>query len=76
MQRIAFSYTRFSTLAQEQGDSERRQIESARRYATVLTGGSVKDVQGGEGKIIAKLTFINGAVKWAFINKDRAVLMW
>lgn len=43
--------------------------------ATVLTGGSVKDVQGGEGKIIAKLTFINGAVKWAFINKDRAVLM-
>lgn len=30
MQRIAFSYTRFSTLQQEQGDSERRQIESAR----------------------------------------------
>lgn len=32
MQRVAFSYTRFSTLAQEQGDSECRQIESARRY--------------------------------------------
>jgi hypothetical protein len=27
----AFSYTRYSTLAQEQGDSECRQIESARR---------------------------------------------
>jgi hypothetical protein len=34
MLRIAFSYTRFSTLQQEQGDSERRQIESARQYAT------------------------------------------
>jgi hypothetical protein len=33
VQRVAFSYTRFSTLAQEQGDSECRQIESARRYA-------------------------------------------
>ena len=34
MRRIAFSYTRFSTLKQEQGDSERRQIESGRQYAT------------------------------------------
>jgi len=30
---MAFSYTRFSTLKQEQGDSGRRQIESARKYA-------------------------------------------
>jgi hypothetical protein len=33
LQRRAYSYTRFSTLKQEQGDSERRQIESARLYA-------------------------------------------
>ena len=33
MQCTAFSYTRFSTLKQEQGDSGRRQIESARKYA-------------------------------------------
>jgi DNA invertase Pin-like site-specific DNA recombinase len=33
MQCMAFSYTRFSTLKQEQGDSGRRQIESARKYA-------------------------------------------
>jgi hypothetical protein len=43
---------------------------------TVLTAGPVKSVQGGEGKIVAKLTFVNGAVKWAFIDKDRAVLLW
>jgi DNA invertase Pin-like site-specific DNA recombinase len=30
---MAFNYTRFSTLKQEQGDSGRRQIESARKYA-------------------------------------------
>ena len=44
--------------------------------ATVLTAGPVKNVQGGEGKIVAKLTFVNGAVKWAIIDKDRAVLLW
>jgi DNA invertase Pin-like site-specific DNA recombinase len=33
MQRLAFSYARFSSIEQERGDSERRQIESARRYA-------------------------------------------
>jgi DNA invertase Pin-like site-specific DNA recombinase len=33
MQCTAFSYTRFSTLKQKQGDSGRRQIESARKYA-------------------------------------------
>jgi hypothetical protein len=43
--------------------------------ATVLTGGPVKNVQAGEGKIVAKLTFVNDAVKVAFIDKDRAVLM-
>ena len=43
--------------------------------ATVLTAGPVKNVQGGEGKIVAKLTFVNGAVKWAVIDKDRAVLL-
>jgi hypothetical protein len=43
--------------------------------ATVLTAGPVKNVQGGEGNIVAKLTFVNGAVKWAFIDKDRAVLL-
>jgi hypothetical protein len=43
--------------------------------AMVLTAGPVKNIQGGEGKIVAKLTFVNGAVKWAFIDKDRAVLM-
>ena len=42
--------------------------------ATVLAAGPVKHINGGEGKIISKLTFINGAVKWAFIDKDRAVL--
>ena len=44
--------------------------------ATVLTAGPVKNVQGGEGKIVAKLTFVNDVVKWAFIVKDRAVLLW
>jgi hypothetical protein len=43
--------------------------------ATVLTTPGVKDVQSGTGKIVAKLTFVNGAVKWAFIDKDRAVLL-
>jgi hypothetical protein len=43
--------------------------------ATVLIAGPVKNVQGGEGKIVAKLTFLNGAVKWAFFDKDRAVLL-
>jgi hypothetical protein len=44
--------------------------------ATALTAGPVKNVQGGKGKIVAKLTFVNGAVKWAFFDKDRAVLLW
>jgi hypothetical protein len=44
--------------------------------ATVLTAGPVKNVQGGDGKIVAKITFTNGAVKWAFIDEDQAVLMW
>ena len=44
--------------------------------ATVLTTPCVKDVQSGTGKIVAKLTFANGAVKWAIIDKDRAVLLW
>jgi len=44
--------------------------------ATVLTAGPGKNVQRGEGKLVAKLTFVNGAVKWAFIDKDRAVLLW
>jgi hypothetical protein len=44
--------------------------------ATVLTAGPVKNVQGGEGKIVAKLTFVNGVAKWAFFEKDRAVLLW
>jgi hypothetical protein len=44
--------------------------------ATVLTAGPVKNIQGGEGKIVAKLTFVNDVVKWAFIDKDRAVLLW
>jgi hypothetical protein len=35
----------------------------------------VQPVQGGEGKLVAKLTFVNGAVKWAFIEKDWAVLL-
>jgi len=43
--------------------------------ATVLTTPCVKDVQSGTGKIVAKLTFANGAVKWAIIDKDRAVLL-
>jgi DNA invertase Pin-like site-specific DNA recombinase len=43
--------------------------------ATVLTAGPGKNVQRGEGKLVAKLTFVNGAVKWAFIDKDRAVLL-
>ena len=44
--------------------------------ATVLTAGPGKNVQRGEGKLVAKLTFVNGAVKWAFIDKGRAVLLW
>ena len=44
--------------------------------ATVLTAGPGKNVQRGEGKLVAKLTFVNGAVKWAIIDKDRAVLLW
>ena len=44
--------------------------------ATVLTAGPVKKVQKEEGKLVAKLTFVNGAVKWAIIDKDRAVLLW
>ena len=43
--------------------------------ATVLTTPGVKDIQPGTGKIVAKLTFVNGAVKWAFIDNDRAVLL-
>lgn len=43
--------------------------------ATVLTAGPVKDVQAGERRTVAKLTFISGAVKWAIIDKDRAVLL-
>ena len=34
VQRTAYSYARFSTLQQEEGDSERRQIDDARAYAT------------------------------------------
>jgi hypothetical protein len=44
--------------------------------ATVLTAGPVKNVQREEGKLVAKLTFVNGAEKWAFIDKDRALLLW
>jgi len=36
----------------------------------------IKGVEAGEGKIVARLKFVNGAVKWAFIDKDRAVLLW
>jgi len=28
-----------------------------------------------KGKIVAQFTFTNGAVKWAMIKKDRAVLL-
>jgi hypothetical protein len=40
----------------------------------VLTASLVKNVQGGIGKIVANIPFVNGAVKWATIDKDRAVL--
>src|SRR5271166_491736 len=35
----------------------------------------VANVRSGKGKIVAQITFTNGAVKWAFIDKDRAVLL-
>ena len=35
----------------------------------------VANVRPGKGKIVAQITFTNGAVKWAFIDKDRAVLL-
>jgi hypothetical protein len=41
----------------------------------VLTADPVKDVQAGEGRTVAKLTFVNGAAKWAIIDKDRALLL-
>jgi hypothetical protein len=43
--------------------------------ATVLTAGPVKNIEAGEGRIVIKITFINGAQKWAFLDKERAVLM-
>ena len=36
----------------------------------------VANVRSGKGKIVAQITFTNGAVKWAIIDKDRAVLLW
>jgi hypothetical protein len=50
-------------------------------WARIVTAGPVKDnpikgLEAGEGKIVARLKFVNGAVKWAFIDKDRAVLLW
>jgi hypothetical protein len=62
------------------GRRERPQAEQARPYLgfffNFLQDFQVKNVQGGEGKIVAKLTFVNGAAKWAIIDKDRAVLLW
>jgi hypothetical protein len=49
--------------------------------ARIFTAGPVKDnpikgLEAGEGKIVARLKFVNGAVKWAIIDKNRAVLLW
>ena len=48
--------------------------------ARIVTAGPVKDnpikgLEAGEGKIVARLKFVNGAVKWAFIDKDRPGLL-
>jgi hypothetical protein len=36
---------------------------------------TIANVRPGKGKIVAQITFTNGAVKWAIIDKDRAVLL-
>ena len=47
--------------------------------AQVITAPNPKEVanvRSGKGNIVAQITFTNGAVKWAIIEKDRAVLLW
>jgi hypothetical protein len=47
--------------------------------AQVITAPNPKEVgnvRSGKGKIVAQITFTNGAVKLAIIDKDRAVLLW
>ena len=36
---------------------------------------TIANVRPGKGKIVAQITFMNGAVKWAIIEKDHAVLL-
>jgi len=36
---------------------------------------TIVNVRPGKGKIVAQITFTNGAVKWAVIEKDHAVLL-
>ena len=39
------------------------------------TNETIANVKPGKGKIVAKVTFTNGAIKWAIIEGDRAVLL-
>jgi hypothetical protein len=39
------------------------------------TNGTIANVNPGKGKIVAKVTFTNEAVKWAIIQGNRAVLL-
>jgi hypothetical protein len=43
--------------------------------ATVLTTPGVTEVKPGKMQVVAKIKFVNGSVKFAFIDGDKAVLM-
>jgi hypothetical protein len=43
--------------------------------ATVLTTAGVTEVKPGKMQVVAKIKFVNGSVKFAFIDGDKAVMM-
>jgi hypothetical protein len=42
--------------------------------ASVITAPGVKDIEAGK-QTVAQIVFRNGANRWIFLNKDRAVLL-
>jgi DNA invertase Pin-like site-specific DNA recombinase len=66
---MALSYTRFSTLKQEQGDSGRRQIESARKYAAERGYILDESIEVDRGKSAWTGRNISGGVLDEFIKR-------
>jgi hypothetical protein len=53
----------------------RIQLTFGAQVITAPNPKEVANVRSGKGNIVAQITFTNGAVKWAIIYKDRAVLL-